>query len=142
MSEGIYIAGKGGKDGALVKTCQMVFRWTGDGKVIVVFWHGDWSDDEAFWIQVASVMKTARKGDRTLITFFSSSIDEMRKQKGGDRLPLLFRLLGRDPDSRRGCCQITDFQRLGNAPLLYDPEAHETKRILKSNQILGLIANE
>jgi hypothetical protein len=138
MSGPIYIAGK--KNGPLVKACQQVFRWTEPNGLIVVIWHGDWKDNDEFWMELANTMSSAmvKKRTRTLITFFGASIDEMRSKDGGDRLPLLFRLLGRDPDSRDGCCPITDFKQLGQAPIVFDPNDPETALILESNKTMGL----
>ncbi len=140
MSEPIYIAGK--KNSSLAKACQQVFRWAEADGLIVVIWHRDWKDDGEFWGALANTMSTAEKGSRTLIAFFGDSIEEMLGEDGGDRLPLIFRLLGRDTDSRDGCCRITDFKRLDKMPISFDPTDQETALIVKSNKIMGLCHNE
>lgn len=138
MVEATYIGGKGEGEGPLVKACQQVFTWEGAGDLIVVIWHSDWKDDPEFWNKVAKTMAKAEPGTRTLITFFGESLDQMRSADGGDRLPLLFRLLGRVPFAREGCCRITDFERLGKAPVPFNPADAETALLLRSNQIMGL----
>jgi hypothetical protein len=142
MCEPIYIAGKGNADGPLIKACKQVFTWNKPQQLIVVIWHPEWKDDEEFWDAVAANLTDTKEGTRTLITFFGASIDEMRNGDGGDRLPLLFRLLGRDPDSRSGCCPITAFTRLGKAPIQFDPNDPDTKLILSSNEALELCIHE
>ena len=134
-----------GTHGPLRKVCRQTFEWKGDSKVIVAIWHDGWVGSTHYWRRLARVMHCVEKKKlkvRTLITFFDSSIDAFREREGGDRLPLLFRLLGRDPDSRDGCCPITDFERLGNAPIPFDPDSPETALILESNKSLGLYFNE
>ena len=140
MSKLICIAGK--ERGPLVKACEQVFRWTGENPVIVVIWHRDWKDDGDYWRLIAETMSNAKPKTRTLIALFGVSVDEILGEDGGDRLPLIFRLLGRDTASRDGCCQITDFKRLGKTPISFDPTDPETALILQSNRILGLCHNE
>jgi hypothetical protein len=137
----IYI----GTGGSLRRICRQHFEWKGDGKVIVVIWHPEWKGANGHWLKLARVMKRAEKARmriRTLIAFFGASIDEFFDKDAGDRLPLLFRLLGRDPASRAGCCPITDFDRMGNAPIPFEPAKAETALILKANGIMGLCYNE
>lgn len=137
----IYI----GADGPLRKACQQTFKWAGKGKVIVVIWHTGWKNAPRNWLHLARVMKCAEKvktRPRTLITFFGASIDEFIAQEGGDRLPLLFRLLGRDPASRDGCCPITNFARLGQAPIPFNSNDPETSLILRTNKLMGLSCDE
>ena len=130
---------------SLRNACRKIFEWKGESKVIVVIWHDEWKKVDRHWLKLARVMKRAAKAKapaRTLITFFGASIDEFLDKEGGDRLPLLFRLLGRDPASRTGCCPITDFEKLGMAPQAFTPPAQETALILRSNKIMGLCYDE
>ncbi|MBE0541749.1 MAG: hypothetical protein IH623_10225 [Verrucomicrobia bacterium] len=134
-----------GADGPLRKACRQIFEWKGDPKVIVVIRHEGWVGSTHYWRRLAKVIQCVEKKRitaRALITFFGSSVDEMLGRDGGDRLPLIFRLLGRDTASRDGCCRITDLKRLGKTPIPFDPNDPETALILQSNKIMGLCFNE
>jgi len=138
MSRTIYI----GATGPLKRACQKVFQWNLEGDIVVVLWHKGWAETPRFWRHLECVMRCfIKKGHkaRTLVAFFEHSIDFYREEQGGHLLPLLFRLLGRDPNSLHGCCRITDFSRLGGSLLEFDPIGDpETALILKGNRIMGL----
>jgi hypothetical protein len=131
-----FITGKEG--GSLEKACQQVFDWTKDQKLIIVIWHSEWKDEVVFWRRIAETMASQTTKVSTLVVYFGDSLEAMKADEGGDRLPLLFRLLGRGSESRHGCCRITDFARLGGAIADFDPNAPETKLIIEGNRIMGL----
>lgn len=136
MGEITFIAGNEG--GTLEKACKQVFSWAKDHKLIVVVWHPEWMDDEKFWRRVAVTMAGQNSKVSTLVVSFDDTLEEMRNGDGGARLPLLFRLLGRDSQSHHGCCQITDFPHLGGAVVEFDPSDLETSIVLDGNRIMGL----
>jgi len=136
MGDALFITGK--QDGPLERACQQVFGWTREQELIVVVWHPSWRDDEEFWRRIAQRMHKQNSRASTLVVHFGGSLEEMKNGDGGDRLPLLFRLLGRDPQSRQGCCPITDFQHLGEASIDFNPDDSETSLILEGNRIMEL----
>jgi len=136
MAEIIFIAGT--EDGPLEKACQRVFGWDQHQNLIVIVWHAEWRNKKDFWDRIAKTMAAQTSRASTLVVFFGDSIEAIRSGDGGDRLPLLLRLLGRDPQSRHGCCPITDFPHLGGAPIAFDRTDPETALILKGNIIMGL----
>jgi hypothetical protein len=138
MSPVTYI----GAEGPLEKACRQVFTWKlpNEMPLIVVLWHEGWESQQSYWTTLENRMRNQSDVCLTLVTYFGHSIEEFRKKEGGRFLPLLFRLLGQDPDFPRGCCSITDFERIGSAPVIYDPvNDQETLLRNKVNQILGLM---
>lgn len=136
MGDIIFIAGQ--EKGVLERACHQVFGWTKEQKLIVVIWHPEWKNNEDYWKRIAETMASQTNKVWTLVVYFGDSLEAMKGDDGGDRLSLLFRLLGRDSESRHGCCRITDFPRLGGAIAEFDPNTPETKMIIEGNRIMGL----
>ena len=144
MSRTIYI----GATRPLKRACQHVFQWNLQEDIVIVLWHTGWSENPRYWRHLESVMRCFIKNKRqarTLVAFFEPRIELYREEagKGESRqaqlLPLVLRLLGRDPLSPSGCCRIADFKRLGESLLKFDPIGDpETALILKGNRIMGL----
>lgn len=127
-----------GAEGPLYAACEKTLGWQCSDKLIIVIWHEGWADKGNYWKDLAKAIAVSQGGTRTLITFFGDTMEDFQEKEGGHMLPLLFRLLGRDPNIRSGCCPITDFERLGRSLLPFDPNDPETALILRANKILGL----
>lgn len=132
-----------GATGPLLKACEQVFEWKEENgqKLLVILWHKGWKDgSENYWEELAKNLPRER-GTKFLVTFFEANLDACRRQEGGSRLSLLFRLLGEDPDHPKGWCRITDFKRLSGAMKGFQPDNPNRDLRVLANGILGFTTN-
>ena len=124
-------------EGPLIRACKTVFRWPNPEDLIVVIWHEGWNTKPNYWAALRDAILSRSNDFAVVVTFFGGSLSEFRTRPGGHLLPLLFRLLNMDPEHPAGCCSITDFCRLGKAPVNISI-GHEVRLSRRANAILGL----